>query len=1105
MGDVNDDQHVERAIELAAQLLRDSYDDESPRERRARARLGRLLADPAGRELTLAMADQILRIDDHGRAARRLVELVRDLGAPAALGPIDRWLLIAGASLAPRLPQVVMPLVRRRIVAETRGVVLPASDPGFARHMQRRRRDGVRLNVNLLGEAILSDEEADRRLAQLHELIARHDVDYISVKISAVVANLDVFAFDDGVRRIADRLRDLYRAGRGATPPTFINLDMEEYSDLDLTVAAFTSVLTEDEFRDVDAGIVLQAYVPDSHAVLEQLGAFAVARRQAGGGRIKIRIVKGANLHMEQVEAELHGWNQAPYPSKAEVDASYKAMIESALRGEWRDAVRVGIASHNLLELAWAWLLVRDRDATDRVDIEMLEGMAPAQARQVLKLTGKLLLYAPVVHERELDASVAYLTRRLDENTATENFLRALFHLRPGDPAWNEQVERFRRSVSDRHAVSTTSRRASRRDRPEGFSNEPDTDITRPQVREVVQAALTSPNTEAPPMLPATSDVDEMVDRAQAAAVRWRSTSTAERRRLIESAVRVMADERAATIAVMADEAGKVMRESDPEVSEAIDFARYYSGPSLDLLDQLRADGVSVSPRGVVAVLAPWNFPYAIPASGVFAALAAGNAVILKPAPESRRVAWWLARQLWRGGVPDDVLQFAALDDGPIGEHLVTHDGIDTIVLTGAYDTAQRFLEWKPDRRLLAETSGKNSLVVTAAADFDAAIADLVRSAFGHAGQKCSAASLAIVEAPVYDDAAFLGRLRAAVESLVVGPAADPATLMGPLIQPPTDRLARAFTTLEAGERWLVEPRQLDDSGTRWSPGVRIGVAPGSWFHHTECFGPVLGVMRARDLDHALELQNDVAYGLTGGIHSLDPDEIDRWIDRVQVGNAYVNRHITGAIVQRQSFGGWKRSQVGPSAKAGGPGYVPLFCRFDGPAGTSVSDALESYRYWWDTWFTEVNDPTGLAAERNALRYRPLRRVLVRYDSATDPDSVELAREAAGIAGVGIEISNRKEVTDGDLAAQLRNADARSFDRLRLLCDASDELRRACHHRDIAVDSEPVSRHGRVELSHWVREQAISETAHRHGRPLMSTGVDRLRRLKPSSRRRDRR
>ncbi len=244
-------------------------------------------------------------------------------------------------------------------------------------------------------------------------------------------------------------------------------------------------------------------------------------------------------------------------------------------------------------------------------------------------------------------------------------------------------------------------------------------------------------------------------------------------------------------------------------------------------------------------------------------------------------------------------------------------------MLTGAYETARLFQDWRPSLRVVAETSGKNAIVVTAAADLDAAIRDVVRSAFGHAGQKCSAASLVILEAPLYDGPAVLRRLVAATRSLVVGPATDPATVIGPLVAPPQGNLARALTTLEPGERWALEPRPLDDTGRLWTPGIRTGVRPGSWFHLTECFGPVLGVMRARDLDDAIGIQNATPFGLTGGIHSLDPAEVRHWVDRVEVGNAYVNRHITGAVVQRQPFGGWKRSSVGAGQKAGVPMRSP--------------------------------------------------------------------------------------------------------------------------------------------------------------------------------------
>ena len=387
----------------------------------------------------------------------------------------------------------------------------------------------------------------------------------------------------------------------------------------------------------------------------------------------------------------------------------------------------------------------------------------------------------------------------------------------------------------------------------------------------------------------------------------------------------------------------KTVAEADPEVSEAIDFARYYAR-ALGAGDTV--DGCRLEPLGVVVVAPPWNFPLSIPAGGVLAALAAGNAVLLKPAPEAVLVGWQLASALWEAGIPREVLQFVPCPDDEVGRGLITDPRVDAVILTGSVETARRFLAWRPDLRLFAETSGKNAIIVTALADRDQAVRDLVRSAFGHDGQKCSAASLAICEAEVYDDPAFRRQLRDAAASLAVGSAWDPSSRVTPLTQPPGSALRRALTTLDAGEEWLLEPRPLGRDAPLWSPGIKLGVRRGSFFHQTECFGPVLGLMRAADLDEAIELANDQPFGLTSGIQSLDDREIARWLERVEAGTLYVNRHITGAIVGRQPFGGWKASSVGPGRQGRRPELrAPALWRASRrPAGRGAGGGLANGR-----------------------------------------------------------------------------------------------------------------------------------------------------------------
>ncbi|NDF11022.1 MAG: aldehyde dehydrogenase family protein, partial [Actinobacteria bacterium] len=399
------------------------------------------------------------------------------------------------------------------------------------------------------------------------------------------------------------------------------------------------------------------------------------------------------------------------------------------------------------------------------------------------------------------------------------------------------------------------------------------------------------------------SDVDRAIASAKAAVSDWDGIGAEARSAILNNAAQIMSDARAQTIAVMARDAGKTVSEADPEVSEAIDFARYYAHSAVTM-----AKGSH--PVGVVLVVPPWNFPYAIPMGGICAALAAGNTVLLKPAPETVAVAWTIVNHLWQAGVPKNVLHFLPSRDDENGKYLVSHSDINSVILTGGFETARLFLSWKPDMPLMAETSGKNSIIISASADIDAAVKDLVTSAFGHAGQKCSAASLAIVEASIYENPSFIRQLEDAVTSLSVGSGMDFGTTVGPIIRPAEGALHRALTTLDDDESWLVAPQQLDDAGHLWRPGVKVGVKPGSWSHHNEWFGPVLGVMKAPNLERAIAWQSDVPYGLTAGIHSLNTQECEEWINKVQAGNLYINRGITGAIVNRQPFGGWKRSSV---------------------------------------------------------------------------------------------------------------------------------------------------------------------------------------------------
>ncbi len=1121
------------------------------------ALLARLAGDPAGLAFLLDVVDGVVRPEDDRTAAHALHRLTRTM--PDSLPTPLRGVLAAGGATGPEAPGLVVPLARRVLRGLVGDLVVDATDarlgPALARLSGA---TGIQLNVNLLGEAVLGDTEAARRLADVERLVRRDDVSYVSLKVSSVLGPYNPWGLDEAVDRAVIRLAPLYRLAAEQPRPVFLNLDMEEYRDLHLTLAVFRRLLDLPGLGDRSAGVVLQSYLPDALPAYEELADWARHRVDAGGAPIRVRLVKGANLALETVDAVLHGWPEVTTGSKEATDANYLRLLDRALTPEATRAVHVGIAGHNLFTLALAWELAGIRGVRDRVEVEMLAGMAPAQAEAVLAEIGRLRLYVPVVRPEEFDVALAYLMRRLEENASPGHYLASL-----GDPDPEAGLARERRrfrAALDRWAAEGPEAVGPRRHqdratpppptgdpgedhRRHGFRNTPDTDPALPAGQAWGRAILARvPDSRLGLTAVTRARVDDparlaaIIERTARAGAGWAARTPAERAAIVHRIGDELEAARARLLEVAAAECGKTLDQSDPEVSEAVDLAHHYAEESLRLGDLV---GGTFHPVALTVVAPPWNFPLSIPLGGVAAALAAGSAVILKPATAARRCGALLVEACRRAGVPPEVLRLVAPADAGLGRRLVTDPRVDRVVLTGSADTAAMFRRWRPDMGLLAETSGKNAIVVTPSADRDQAVHDIVASAFGHAGQKCSAASLVILVGAAAGSTRLRDQLVDATRSLSVGPPTDPTTRMGPLIAPATGKLLRGLTVLEPGQHWILAPRRLDEEGRLWTPGIRAGVEEGSEFHRVEYFGPVLGVVTVPDLETAVEVQNATDYGLTAGLQSLDPDEVGYWLDHVHAGNLYVNRSITGAIVRRQPFGGWKRSSVGPGAKAGGPNYLfgfgevlpapvtelvgeptaPLLRRLL-EVGRTVLPSEDAVRLEvavgldqraLDEEFGIGHDPAALGVESNVLRYLPTP-VLVRLGEGRP--LVDLVRELSaalalpGAAGVGHRVSTAVAlpaplagfladraipvVVESDAAFLARTTERMSGrdGRIRLLGGDRAGLAAVLAGTadpaaalDTAVYAGPVVDAGRVALLPYVHEQTVSVTLHRYGHP----------------------
>ncbi|MEX2658848.1 MAG: proline dehydrogenase family protein [Acidimicrobiales bacterium] len=939
--------------------------------------LDRAMANPAFKTELFRFVDVFPATIDDADVLRHLDEYLSGDRAPRVLQ--------AGVSVAEAMPglgaRIAAGVARSNIRRMAEQFIVGVTPDDAVAALGALWAGGSAATVDLLGEKTVVEAEADRYAARVRDVLvalldaapswpARPALETddrgpiprvnVSVKPTALAPKLTPLTGEQGVEQVKQRLRPLLHLARDRG--AFVNVDMEHLDVKDLTLRVFRELLDEDELRGLEAGIVIQAYLRESPGDLSELIAWSAGREVP----ITVRLVKGAYWDTETVVAQAAGWPVPVFAEKDETDACYERCVR--LLHDHHGEVKAAFGSHNLRSLAYAVVSARERGIPDSgYELQMLSGMAePVQA--AIRAAGlRLRIYAPV---GELVPGMAYLVRRLLENTSNESFVRQSFAegraldelLEPPavetlpDPPPEEAAPT--RDVTDPAA-------------PSPYDPEPTAEWRRPAPRaamaSAVEGAGARPVLDVPALIDGErvrtsatidsvdpADPDHVVavsascarseaDAAVAAAVRatagWRRRPAASRAAVLFKAARWLAARRFELAALELFECGKPWAEADADVCEAIDFCEYYGREAIRLDVVSRAGGVVQSPpgerntlsyqgKGVTVVIAPWNFPLAIPCGMVAAALAAGNPVILKPAEQAPAIASRLIEALEAAGAPDGVLGFLPGLGEAVGAHLVAHPDVAVIAFTGSRDVGLAIVEaaavhrpgQRTVKRVIAEMGGKNPLIVDADADLDQAVPAAVASAFGYAGQKCSALSRLIVLDEVYE--AVLARLAGAVAELAVGPPREMGTQMGPVIDGDAHASIRAYAAMGAVEgRVLISREDVPARGWFVGPTVVTDLDHAtSRLAREEVFGPVLSVFRAGDLGEAIALANDTDFALTAGIISRSPVNIARASAELRAGNVYVNRSTTGAVVGRQPFGGYGMSGVG--SKAGGPDYL---------------------------------------------------------------------------------------------------------------------------------------------------------------------------------------
>ena len=939
-----------------------------------------MMSHPSLRLQAFRFVDVLPSLSNRDAIAGHLAEYLGEVEGSPAVARLTRW----GVSGGPRrIRRLVAGMARWSAARMARAFIAGADLQGVLATTARLRRRGWAVSLDSLGEVVVSDAEADRHLAEYEEVISRLapqmsdwpergvlDRDAtgpmprlsLAVKLSSLSGRFRPIDREGTTRDVLSRLRPLLRTAREAGAQVYV--DMENHAVKDLVFHIVCSVLEEPEFADWrHVGVALQAYLPEADADLDRLLEW-VRRR---GTPIWVRLVKGAYWDFETITATSRGWPVPVYPRKWQSDAAFERLSERLMKNaEW---LRPALGSHNLRSLARG-IACAEAYAVPEGDweVQVLYGMADQLAGQLAEAGHRVRVYAPY---GDWLPGMAYLVRRLLENTSNESFLRAGAAMGVDS---NQLLEAPAAKEGGMGADPGDNQHDGDRSTSTGevvmrFVNEPLSDFSRREPRELLSTAvndvelmlgrdwpvevsgrplagepLVSENPSQSEQTVGTvprataEEAEAAVRTAAAAASDWAGRSIEDRAECLRRAAVLMRRRRFELAAWMILECGKPWAEADADVAEAIDFCEYYAGEAVEMAGGLRMDvpgetnWYGYRPRGVVSVIAPWNFPLAIPAGMTAAALVTGNTVVLKPAEQSSVVGVHLAEILHEAGVPAEVLQLVPGIGEEVGPVLVGHPEVGMVAFTGSRavglainrQAAEVVEGGRGVRRVIAEMGGKNAIVVDDDADLDVAVAGVVSSAFGYAGQKCSACSRAIVLESTHD--AFLERLIEAVRSLVVGPSKDSATTVGPMIDAESrQRIERA---LEEGrgsarEALAVDVGELAAVGHFVGPRVFIDVAPDDQLAQNELFGPVLAVLRVADLDEAIRVANGTEYALTGGIFSRSPATLERARRELEVGNLYLNREITGALVGRHPFGGFRFSGIG--SKAGGPDYLGQF------------------------------------------------------------------------------------------------------------------------------------------------------------------------------------
>nr|NGX29617.1 1-pyrroline-5-carboxylate dehydrogenase [Candidatus Anoxychlamydiales bacterium] len=926
------DNKYQKSTRLAELISLLATEEQTPTEKKSLNNLLKILNTLQGRAIVSNLIDQSFRSKSLNKTLDQILHIFTLYGLPDGFPKSLKFRFLALKTLRPTFPKFLKTFTQRAIIKESLNILNFADPLALKKYLnENKKNDSI---ISLIQKPSFGKETINSNLKNILSLIEKPYVKNICINILDLISkNCACIAYDqleENLIKIYQKTLDQSKSKK--EKQIFINV--ENHKDLEATIDIFEKILSREEFSKLKVGFSLDAYFPESFEMQKRLTNFAKKRYEKYGSSISIRILKGYSLNEEHITSSKNNWPSATFTSKIETDANFKKMILFGSKLENIKAANLLIVTSNIFDISFSLILIKENSLEPYIFFEIARARSTKAIQKALdKIIGKnLKLFCPIVFKKDFHLASNFLLGKINDVTNSENFSSRLDTLFPGSKSWDDELDHFHQSLKHIDQISTLKKQNQDRNillqktKTFVFENEPITDFSIKSninwAKNILEKAKNYIPEDIPIVIdnnkvyskdieigknPSLPDIDyyksslgneAQIDLAIKTAKKnekFCKNETIEKRcEILKAASQKIRENRAFLIQNLIVDIGKNLFEADLEVSDAIDAIEYHLNHVLDIFSK---KDIKFEPKGTILIIPANSFPLSTMAEAISSAIVTGNTVLLKPRKENTLICYQLANLFWQANVPKEFLQFLHSYNDLFERKIIPDNRINSVMISTSVKYVRKLLKLRENKDIIATTGGINAIIVTATADREQAILSIIDSAFHFSGQKFSSASILILEKEVYDDLEFKNNLKDAAKNLKIGSAYDLTSTITPLTKKPDIELSKALSELDTNETWLLKPKKDLNNPNLITPGIKYGTQKDSFTKNQELYGPILSVMRADNLDHAIEIANDSKYALAAGLHSLDPREHLTWLSNIEAGNLYINSKITDAKI----------------------------------------------------------------------------------------------------------------------------------------------------------------------------------------------------------------